>query len=166
MGERVDSASNRREEIGGVDSIFCPHCGGDSDAHPTGAVGHAPVDAAERRWLQVNGHLACSVYCASKHLGLSEKEAQLNRAAKTRANMRAEGLEGEADQDERVVEARLKQREEDIARYGGSVIADIEKLTSDSGEPHGLDLPDESIFGEGDENQSVFDDIVAQGGEE
>jgi hypothetical protein len=149
VGSRVDTAANEVQDYGGTEGVPCPTW--------------ATIPWAEGHWLSVDDMLCCSVYCASRYMGLSERQAQLNRAEKTRMNMLDAGAsEEEVEHDRKVVKNRLEQRERDLEEFGGSIIADIEKLTSPDGESHGLDLPDESSDAAGDE-QEVFEEIV--GGE-
>jgi hypothetical protein len=100
MGSRVDASSNKVEG----DFVLCANCGRPDDVHPDGFNGHAPLEYAEENWVDVNRELACSIYCAAKLSGMSEEEAQLARAMKTRMDMRAEGMDDLADADEAYIQ--------------------------------------------------------------
>lgn len=145
MGKRVDNANNKVVQVADAEVIYCPNCGDEASEQ-----GHADLPWAEARWLDVGGTLCCSVYCAAKHSGYSEKEAQLARAQKTRANARRDGVAEEViAADEQYVTAIL------YGNAGSHLTADIEKLTTESGEPHGG--PYDEDVSQGD------DDLVSEG---
>lgn len=126
MGERVNQAQNEVKKVQATpEAIFCPNCGNPDDSVMTrvddegndyethiGPTGYAPADYAEGHWIEVDGWLCCSIYCAAKVRGASEEQAQLARGLKTRLDMRADGREEEADADEAYVKDMLENPEQ------------------------------------------------------
>jgi hypothetical protein len=110
MGQRVDASNNEVTSVefpqGHVleaEAVFCANCG-DPGSETSPPQGYAPVVYAEDNWIDVGRELTCGIYCAAKCAGLDEKDAQLARAAKTQLELRAQGLDEEADADKEWVE--------------------------------------------------------------
>lgn len=147
MGQRIDAAANEVKSVsaapGAREAIFCPNCGDedgftmtrqddDGNEYTTEIPpsGYAPVAFAETDWIEVDGSLYCSIYCAAKGAGLTEEQAQLARSEKTRMDLREDGRDDLADLDERRV-AAIIERPEDFP-----LAARLQDIADEDDHPH------------------------------
>jgi hypothetical protein len=163
MGRRVDNARNEVVSVDHPDgrlaaeeAVFCAH-DGQPDGDPP--QGYAPVEYAERNWIEVDGQLCCSIYCAAKVAGLTEEQAQLARGAAARANLRAEGYDELADTDERLVKAMVA--EEHLDRTDPErqypLAARLADLATEDTAEHGIPPQDEGVSAD----QELFEQITS-----
>ena len=164
MGERVDSATNKKADLSehpvGMlateEAVFCVTCGTPDDESPQG---FAPVDYAEANWVAVGRALACSIYCAAKEAGFTEEQAQLARAKKTQLDLREAGLEAQADHDEALVNDVLENPQ------NHPFAPAFEDVASPEATDHGVEADTQASALE-DEFDAIVKQLKDEGGEE